>query len=76
MPVVMKGGTSGCKHDYLANTPDSGHPQPVQTTETSAPLPSNINFDGAFSGCREDFAAKMPTGGGNGTGTDIEDPNA
>jgi len=32
MGVIMRGGTSGCRHDYLAQVPSSGASQPVLNT--------------------------------------------
>jgi hypothetical protein len=78
MAVVMKGGTSGCRKDYLAPVPDSGSPQPILRTETSGSIPPNIQWGGGLSGNRfEDYKSALPTGGTIPTGsTDIEDPRA
>ena len=82
--VVMRGGTSGCRHDYLAPVPDSGMSQPVLDTATSAGVPSTVQMTGGqaghdyFSGIAEFMPTlpQTPTGGGTGSGTDIEDPGA
>lgn len=77
MGVVMKGGNSGCREDYLAPVPDSGSPQPVLDTSTSGPVPSTVVMCPGGSGSDEDFCAQMPTGGTIPQGsTDIEDPKA
>ena len=76
--VVMKGGTSGGRHDYLAPVPDSGMSQPVLDTSTTGAIPDTVQMSGGPAG-HEHFsgiAAQLPTGGGTGSGTDIEDPGA
>ena len=82
--VVMKGGTSGCRHDYLAPVPDSGMSQPVLDTATSAGVPSTIQMPGGtaghghFSGLPDFMPTlpRLPDGGGTGSGADIEDPDS
>ena len=44
MPVVMKGGTSGCREDYLAPTPSSGQAQPLLDTSVHGEEPASIYF--------------------------------
>ena len=55
MGVVMKGGTSGCRHDYLPNISGSAN-QPVLDTAGGS-VPSTVHFT-----TREDIFP-MPAGG-------------
>lgn len=85
MGVVMKGGNSGCREDYLAPVPSSGSSQPVLDTSTKGAVPSTVNFSGGpfpnekapNVAIENERASFMPTGGTIPEGsTDIQDPGA
>jgi len=78
MGVIMKGGTSGMRQDYLAQIGGNQASQPVLTTETSGAIPSTVHMDGGSTGNRdENSIASMPTGGSiPENSTDIEDPTS
>ena len=80
MSVVMKGGTSGCRMDYLPPVPGSGAAQPVLDTATSGSVPGTVHLQAQSferehaSSATPDF---LPTGATfPETGTDIADPTA
>jgi hypothetical protein len=70
MPVIMKGGTSGCAHDYL---PDVSRPydnQVPQDTANNSGKGPDVNFGGQPSGNRatspgtdEFYNPPVPSGG-------------
>lgn len=61
MTVVFKGGTSGCREDYLANTPDSGSAQPILRTQNQS-TSSNVQFCQNSGNSEGDVSPPMPTG--------------
>jgi len=78
MGVVMKGGTSGCRHDYLAPVPSSGSSQPVLNTAGSETQPGvYTKADDYDKKHFEHGTFTLPTSGGIPEGsTDVQDPRA
>jgi len=79
MTVTMKGGTSGCRHDYRAQVPDSGASQPVLNTASNSSTSYGVAYPAKggthpFEQLTPDF---MPEGGSiPADSTDVADQGA
>ena len=79
MGDIMRGGTSGCRHDYLAPVPSSGSSQPVLDTSGSQTQPGVYTKADDFSKKHREQATPdfLPTSGSIPEGsTDVQDPKA
>lgn len=52
MSVTMKGGTSGCRHDYLPDVSRPFDSQTPQDTANNSGMSQDVNFGGQPSGNR------------------------
>ena len=77
MGVVMKGGNSGCRHDYLAPVPSSGSSQPLLDTSGKEKQPGVYTQADDFTNKKNREQATpdfMPTSGGIPDGsTDVQE---